>query len=88
MTRQSVAYLAIVLASLVAALLAFGQAVTLAWLSQFPAWQPQLASLESRFWIYISIGVVALLVVGVAVIHWVRQQNALPRADESSSEPR
>ena len=88
MTRQSRAYLAIVLVSLIGALVALGQAVTLAWLSQFPAWQPELASLQFRFWIYMSVGVVALLVGGGTVVHWIRQQNARARADESKSEPR
>ncbi|RWH66299.1 hypothetical protein [Mesorhizobium sp.] len=57
---------------LIAVLVAFGQAVTLAWLSQFPAWQPELASLQFRFWIYMSLGLVALLVGGGTAVHRVR----------------
>lgn len=75
MTKQSPAYLAIVFVSLVVALLAFGQAVTLAWLSQFPAWQPELASLQFRFWLFFSAGLTALVVGTAAVWRWVRQQN-------------
>ncbi|TPJ54975.1 hypothetical protein [Mesorhizobium sp. B2-7-1] len=88
MTKQSLAYLTIASISLIGALLVFGQAVTLAGLSQFPAWQPELASLQFRFWIYISVGVVALLVGGGTAVRWVRQQNALARADGSNSAPR
>lgn len=67
--------LAVSLVSLIVALLAFGQAATLAWLSQFPAWEPRLASLQFRFWVFLSIGLLAIVVGAVAVMRWVRQQN-------------
>ncbi|MEZ2329756.1 hypothetical protein AB6802_08535 [Mesorhizobium sp. RCC_202] len=81
MTRQSAAYAATAALSLVGALLAFGQAVTLAWLSQFPAWQPELASLQFRFWMFLSIGLVGLVVGAWAVVRWVRWVNAGDRYD-------
>jgi len=79
--RQFLAHFAIAAVSLIVALLAIGQAVTLAWLSQFPAWEPRLASLQVGFWSYLAIGLIALVVGAVAVVRWVRQQNTLRRDD-------
>ncbi|MGX5800656.1 hypothetical protein ACWGS9_05360 [Bradyrhizobium sp. Arg314] len=75
MTKRSLTYLAIVLVSASIAPLSFGQAVTLAWLSQFPAWQPEFASLQVRFWIFLSVGLIALVVAAGVILRWVRQQN-------------
>ncbi|BCG95596.1 hypothetical protein [Mesorhizobium sp. 131-2-1] len=74
--RQFLAHFAIAAVSLIMALLAIGQAVTLAWLSQFPASEPRLASLQVGFWVYLAIGLIALVAGAGAVLRWVRLQNS------------
>jgi len=82
-TRQFLAYVAIASVLLIVALFAFGQAVTLAWLSAFPAWEPAHASLQLRFWAFLAVGLIALVVGVGAVLRWVLQQNG--RLQDSGS---
>lgn len=73
MSRQSLVYLVIVVVSSIVALFAFGQAITLAWLSQSPAWEPELQSLQIHFWIFLLLGLIALVVGAGAVLRWIRR---------------
>jgi len=75
--KPSWIYVFVAAASLIVALLAIGQAVTLAWLSAFPAQQPRLASLEFRFWVFLILGLIALAVGAVAVVRAVRRANSV-----------
>ncbi|MET3524256.1 hypothetical protein [Mesorhizobium abyssinicae] len=74
--KQFLAHFAIATVSLTVALLAIGQAITLAWLSAFPAWEPELASLQVRFWAFLAVGLIALVIGAGAVLRWVRLQNS------------
>ena len=93
--RQFLAHFAIASVSLIVALLGIGQAVTLAWLSAFPASESRLASLQFRFWVYLAIGLIALVVGAGAFLRWVRQQNGglfhdggAPKANGTGGEDR
>jgi hypothetical protein len=62
-----------------AALLAVGQAVTFAWLSSFPERAPQLESLEVKFWGYVAITTVLVIIDVGLLVRIVRQMKAKGR---------
>jgi hypothetical protein len=63
------------------ALLSFGQAITLAWLSAFPSDDARLASLGFRFWTFVALGVVLGAADIYLMVCWVRQINREHRQD-------
>ncbi|CDX62162.1 exported hypothetical protein [Mesorhizobium plurifarium] len=74
MSRQPLAYLTVVLVSFVIVLLAFGQAIMLAWLSQRP--EPAGTSIAATPLLAVLFdGLIALVVEIAAVVRWVRQQS-------------
>ena len=52
----------LILALLLLALLAAGQAITFAWFSSFPERASQLASFEIKFWCYTMVTLVLVLI--------------------------
>ena len=68
---------------LVAAILAAGQAITLAWLSAFPERASQLKSLEIKFWSYVVISAVLVVIDLGLLIRLVRWHGKRSRADEA-----
>ncbi|PZV34171.1 hypothetical protein B5V02_34365 [Mesorhizobium kowhaii] len=77
--RPAWVYIATAGLSLIVAVLAIVQAITLAWLSAFAVNEPRLASLNLRFWMFLIIGGASFVVCAVAVIRWVRQENEASR---------
>ena len=52
----------VMLALLAAAILAAGQAITIAWLSSFPERASQVSSLEKQFWMYAILSAVLFII--------------------------
>ena len=65
----------LILALLLLAFLAAGQAITFAWLSSFPERASQLASLDIKFWIYATAAVVLVLIDLGLVVRWIGQDK-------------
>jgi membrane protein implicated in regulation of membrane protease activity len=71
----------LILAILLLAFLAAGQAITFAWLSSFPERASQLASLEIKFWSYTILAAILTLVdlgLLVRLIRHIREKRGLP----------
>lgn len=64
---------AVMVGVLVAAFLAVGQAITFAWLSAFPERAAQLSELETKFWAYIALAVVLVIVDIGLLVRLIRQ---------------
>jgi hypothetical protein len=76
--RRGVGRLAALLCvTVIATLFSIGQATTFAWLSAIPAQASRIESLEWRFWIYVGLTFV-LLVVDLKLI-WMVLRNVLHR---------
>ena len=58
---------------LLVALFAVGQAITFAWLSAFPERASQLHELEVKFWSYIALAVVLVIIDLGLLVRFVRQ---------------
>jgi membrane protein implicated in regulation of membrane protease activity len=63
----------LILALLLLALVAAGQAITFAWLSSFPERASQFASLEIKFWRYTIVAVVLVLIDLVLLVRLIGQ---------------